>query len=218
MSNPDSFIDEVSEEVRRDRMYGLMRRWGWVPVLVVVLAVGGAAWNEWRKSQAEFRAEVFGDAVLSALGAGDLNARRAALAGVTPTDEYQTAILSLLRATTELAEGGDPAVATDALQAVADLPDISTEYRHLALLKLMLAGGSGDAGEDGAILDELATPGAPFRTLAVEMQALRALDAGDEATALTLLRALSQDAEATESLRQRATQLIVALGASPEPA
>lgn len=218
MSNPDSFIDEVSEEVRRDRMYGLMRRWGWVPVLVVVLAVGGAAWNEWRKSQAEFRAEVFGDAVLSALGAGDLDARRTALAGVEPTDEYQTAILSLLRATTELAEGGDPAVATDALQAVADLPDISTEYRHLALLKLMLAGGSGDAGEDGAILDELATPGAPFRTLAVEMQALRALDAGDEATALTLLRALSQDAEATESLRQRATQLIVALGASPEPA
>ena len=42
MSDTDSFIDEVSEEVRRDRLFVLMRKWGWIPILLVVLLVGGA--------------------------------------------------------------------------------------------------------------------------------------------------------------------------------
>lgn len=51
MSNPDSFIEEVAEEVRRDRMSRLMRKYGWIGVLAVVLIVGGAAFNEYRKAQ-----------------------------------------------------------------------------------------------------------------------------------------------------------------------
>ena len=50
MSDTDSFIDEVTEEVRRDRMYLLLRRWGWVGVVAVILIVGGAAFNEVRLS------------------------------------------------------------------------------------------------------------------------------------------------------------------------
>ena len=42
MSNPDSFINEISEEVRRDRLYALLRRWGWVAALIVIGIVGGA--------------------------------------------------------------------------------------------------------------------------------------------------------------------------------
>ena len=51
MSDTDSFIDEVTEEVRRDRLFGLMKRYGWIAALAVLLIVGGAAWNEWRKAQ-----------------------------------------------------------------------------------------------------------------------------------------------------------------------
>ena len=57
MSNPDSFIDEVTEEVRRDRLFAMFRKYGWIGVLIVVFIVGGAAVNEWRKSSAEARAE-----------------------------------------------------------------------------------------------------------------------------------------------------------------
>ena len=50
MSNPDSFIDEVTEEVRRDKLFALFRKWGWVGVLLVVVIVGfdfevGLLWN-----------------------------------------------------------------------------------------------------------------------------------------------------------------------------
>jgi fermentation-respiration switch protein FrsA (DUF1100 family) len=42
VSDTDSFIDEVTEEVRRDRLFGLMKRYGWIAALAVLLIVGGA--------------------------------------------------------------------------------------------------------------------------------------------------------------------------------
>ena len=57
MSDTDSFIDEVTEEVRRDRMFNLLRRYGWIAVVAVLLLVGGAAWNEWRLSQQRTQSE-----------------------------------------------------------------------------------------------------------------------------------------------------------------
>ena len=50
MSNPASFIDEVTEEVRRDRLFAAFRKYGWIGLLLVILVVGGAAYNEWSKA------------------------------------------------------------------------------------------------------------------------------------------------------------------------
>jgi len=219
MSNTESFIEEVSEEVRRDKLFNLMRKWGWVPVLLILAIVGGAIWSEWSKARIAAKNEAFGDAVMEALGGADMAARRTALAAVEPADAGQGVVLSLLRATTALnGEEPDADAARAELLALADDPAVDPSYRHLALLKLMLAGGTDDAARNGLILEELAAPGSPYRAMAVELQAYAALDAGDEATALTLLRLLSEEAEATPALRQRAQQLIVALGALPEPA
>ena len=56
MSDTDSFINEVNDEVRRDRLYGYLQRYGWIAILVVVLIVVGAAWSEYRKAQTRARA------------------------------------------------------------------------------------------------------------------------------------------------------------------
>ena len=52
MSNTDSFLQEVSEELRRDKLYRNMRKYGWIGLLLVVIIVGGAAYREYQKSQA----------------------------------------------------------------------------------------------------------------------------------------------------------------------
>ena len=44
MSETDSFIDEVTEEVRRDKLFALFRKYGWIGIAAVLLIVGGAAW------------------------------------------------------------------------------------------------------------------------------------------------------------------------------
>ena len=37
MSDTDSFIDEVSEEVRRDKLFGYIRKYGWIAITSVLL-------------------------------------------------------------------------------------------------------------------------------------------------------------------------------------
>ena len=63
----------------------------------------------------------------------------------------------------------------------------------------------------------MAAPGAPLRLLAQEQLALIDIAEGEVDAALERLQALRQDAEVSVDLQQRAAQLIVALGAEPEP-
>ena len=54
----DSFIDEVTEELRRDRLYAAFRRYGWIAILAVLLLVAGVVWREYSRSQEIGRAHV----------------------------------------------------------------------------------------------------------------------------------------------------------------
>ncbi len=209
MSNPDSFIDEVTEEVRRDRLYAVFRRYGWIGIVLVALTVGGAAWTEWSKAQARARAQVFGDAVLGALDANDPGARRAALEKVAATGE-QTAVLNLLIASDPSENRDATLAALDKAAADVSLPQI---YRDLATLRrVIVAGADMPAAERKAALDAIAPPGRAFRTLALEQMAYLMVEAGESEDAIAAFRALTEDQEAPDGLRERASQMIMALG------
>jgi hypothetical protein len=209
MANSDSFINEVTEEVRRDRLFGFFRRWAWLIILIVVMLVGGAAWLEWDRNRTEARAQAFGDALLSALDQPEAAARIAALGTLLPDTPAAQMTLGLLLANEEAADG-QTAEAAARLRALAALPDIARRYRDLALLKAHMLDPEGDA-QAQLVLETLATPGAPYRVLAEEQLALMAVRAGDLARAGDILRRIENDAAATPGLQQRASQLIVAL-------
>lgn len=213
MSNQDSFIDEVTEEVRKDRLYALYRKYGWIALLAVVLLVGGAAANEWRKASARAEAQAAGDALLSALEGSTPEARAEAFAAMElPQDAGRRAVALLLRAGTE-AELGDKAAARASLEQVAADNDLPAEMRDLAILKsAILAGGEVAPEERIARLSPIAVPGGPYRLLALEQIALAEIEAGDTAKALETLTGIAADAGVTQDLRTRVTQLIVALG------
>ncbi len=216
MSNTDSFIEEVTEEVRRDRLYAALRRYGWVGVLAVLLIVGGAAFNEWRKAQDAARAEAFGDALLAALDSSDQDARLQALAEVEPPSPAGAAVQAMLRAS-ELLAADRREDAAQALDAVADQADAADIYRDVATLKaLLLAPEAEDAATRRLMLDALAAPGNPLRLLAQEQIALIQLEAGDRDAARATLAAILEDAEVTNGLRRRAGQILMALGGAPE--
>lgn len=211
VSNPDSFIDEVSEELRRDRAMQYLRKYGWIAVLVVVLIVGGTAWNEWRKANERASAEAFGESVLAALENNEAAARVSALSEIEATGA-QEGLLQLLRAG-ELLDT-DRAAALDAFQAAALDDSLPDAYRQLAALKRVIAGqGVLPLDERQSVIAGLAQPGQPFRPLALEQNALLALEAGNEADAITILQDLLQQSDVSEALRQRVTQLLIGLGA-----
>jgi hypothetical protein len=209
LSNPDSFIEEVTEEVRRDRLFNLFRKYGWIGVLVVVAIVGGAAWNEWSKSRAEARAQGFGDALVDALDQGTPEERRAALAAI-PADGQQAAILNLILASDPAADKAATLAALDVVVADSTLP---ASYRDLATLRRVLVAGADVALADRrAALQGIAGPGRPYRTLAEEQLAYLLVEEGKTDEAIAAMLALIQDQEASGALRTRVSQMVTALG------
>ncbi|MCV6593806.1 MAG: hypothetical protein OIF48_12695 [Silicimonas sp.] len=215
MADQESFISEVNEEVRRDRLYKLMRRYGWIAIAAVVAVVGGASVLEWQKSKARAAAEATGDALLAALESGAPEAQQAALAAIDAGDSAEKAALVGLLHSASAVEAGDDAAARAALIEIVNNGAAPQVYRDLARLKAVLIPGA-DPSERIALLEPIMVPGNPFRLLAVEQRALAEVAQGETAAALETLNALIVDAEATESLRRRARQVIVALGGSLE--
>ncbi|WP_439140298.1 hypothetical protein [Roseicyclus sp.] len=212
MSNTDSFIDEVTEEVRRDRLFALMRRWGWLAVLVVVGIVATAAWFEYSRAQERAASQAFGDALLVALDGPDATARVAALSAIA-TQTPEARILVALLAAAETAPGAPEAadVAAD-LRAAAEAGDLPRRYRDLAVLKAEMLAPS-DPASARLIFDVLAAPGAAYAMLAEEQLALLDLRGGDTAAALARLEVIARNAAASPGLQERAAQLIVAIEA-----
>ena len=209
MSNPESFIDEVTEEVRRDRLFSLFKKYGWIPALIVVGVVGGTAWTEWSKAQDRAQAQAFGDAVLDALDLGSPEDRRTALSAA-PVDGAQKAVLNLLLASDP---AQDRAGTLAALQALAEDASQPQSYRDLAMLRrVIVAGADLPLADRRAMLDPIAAPGRALRPLALEQLAYLLVEEGKTAEAIAALQALTQDQQAPAGLRGRAGQMIVALG------
>lgn len=217
MSEVDSFIDEVTEEVRRDKLFAAFRKYGWIAILAVVLLVGGAAWKEYRAAQQKAGAQAFGDAVLAAQSKDKPEAVYKALAAIK-AQGAQAAVANLLAAA-EAEKAGDTKAALARLDAVSGDQNLPPAFRDLALLKSVTLPGDAmsDARRD-QVLAALSQPGRPYRPLALEQLALLAVKAGKTKDAIAQFTKIAQDAGATPGLRQRATQMIVALGGSPKAA
>jgi hypothetical protein len=209
LSNPDSFIEEVTEEVRRDRLFGLFRKYGWIGGVLVVALVGGAAWTEWSKARAEARAEAFGDAIIDALDQGTPEERRAALAAI-PTNGEQAALLQLILASDP---EEDRAATLAALDKVAADATLSAGYRDLAVLRrVLVAGAEAPLADRRTALQGIAVPGRPYRTLAEELLAYLLVEEGKIDEAITAMTTLMQDQEASGAMRARVGQMVTALG------
>ncbi len=212
MSDTDGFIEEVTEAVRKDQLYGNLKKYGWIAGLIVVIAVGGAAYSEWSKSTATTEARARGDAISAALRQETVDAQVAALDALSTSSSDTSAIMVFQKAAILVGDGQNDA-AFAALMAISKDENTSHVYREMALLKALIIGGSTmDQVERMASLNELAVAGGAFRQVAMEQIAVALLDAGDTSGALAQLNQLLVEPGITAELRQRALQLLVSLG------
>ena len=210
MSNTDSFVEEVTDELRTARLFAAMRKYGWIAALAVVGIVGGASWNEYSKAQAAKVAQAKGDALLSALTAEGFADSVAALVGL----DAQSAASTLLLADVH-AQSGEAAAAIAAYDTLATSLDELPVYRQLAQYKaLMLRAADVSVDERRMGFEALALPGAPFRLLAEEQLGFLDVEVGTTDAALERFERIIADGEVSAALRRRASQAIVALGGS----
>ena len=213
MSNNESFIQEVSEEVRRDRLYRILKKWGWIGIAVIVALVGGASFNEWNKDSKMNSARNLGDRVLSAVSNKDLIELKEIETSNISQDIFIKNLLSAI-----LLSDNKLDASKKALEEIRDLPGITKTYRELNAFKLgllLLKEDNLTSDERFGVFEEFVEPGSPFRLLAKEQQALLLIEQGKLELAIKALSEISVDSETTASLKRRVTQLRISLGGDP---
>ncbi|MEP3297031.1 MAG: hypothetical protein ABJO27_11260, partial [Pseudoruegeria sp.] len=185
MSNVDHFIEEVTEEVRRDRLLLLMRRYGWIAILFAVLIVAGAATNEYLNAQERAKAEALGDEILAAVQVNDAAERANALAAIT-TDSAGK-VVAMLQTAAEQFNAEDNAAAMATLSSIVNDETIEKRFRDLAQFKLLsLSAAEMSIADRRSGYEALA--GSAYRLLVEEQLALLAVEEGNTDDALVMLR------------------------------
>ena len=216
MTSTDSFIEEVSEEVRRDKLFAKMRKYGWIAVLLVLLLVGGTVYREFSIAADKERAEEAGDAILAALELESNADQAKALAKIQPPDDAAMAIIGLLQAAASASASGNSS-GVDILESL-ETSDLSEAYLQLVnFKKLLLADGALSTEVRTSELEAISASSSLYRLFAEEQLALIDLSSGDQEAAIKRLTDIFEDASASSSLRQRVSQLMIMLGETPTP-
>lgn len=212
----DQFIEEVDEELKRERYMDLWRKYGTyivAAVLVVVIAVAGVV--GWRQYQSNQRTQA-GLAFLEAQRLAEQGKKTEALAAFKAAEKVGTAgyrELARFREAAALAQQGNEAAAAGIYDSIARDQSADRLFRDLALLLYAL--NVADRAEPKALIERLkplTEKAQPWRFSALELTALLQRRRGDTAAAKEIYRKLADDDNAPGKLRTRAAEFLAVIG------
>lgn len=215
--NEDAFLREVDEELRRDQMGRLWRRYGMIAAIVVVLGLAALGGFLWWQSEQHKKAGGEGEMLTEALT--DLGQGKEA--GVpAKLDTLEGSRHEAYRAAAKLTKaamaGGknDGKAAIAQYKLVADDPDLPQPFRDLATIRrTALEFDTLPPAEVIARLKPLAVSGNPWFGSAGEMVAVAYIKMNKPELAGPLFAAIAKDEQVPETIRGRATRIAGALGA-----
>lgn len=220
MTETNTFMREVDEDVRREKFEQLWQRYGKVAIgafTVLIIATAGLTYT---RNQQNARFEAATTELASQLQSlrddnkDDIRANLDKLAVSAPEGQATLARLYMASIINEK----DRDAALKDLAAIAGDSKALSVYRDLAkLLSIQLRLDSDDALQLQNELSPLKDKNQPWRWSALEFSALLSLKQGDAASAKAAFEQLYNDPDTPQGIRQRAGQQIGAVGATPAP-
>ncbi len=208
----DVFISEVTEELQRERMLALARRYGPFALVAIVAVIGGVAGYEiYRTSTLEAAHDAGGRLI-----AAEQTTQSAPVFDGLAGELDEAAVIAQLTAAGRFSDGADDdddrARAVELYASVAANADAPARYRDLAIVRsAMLSGEDRDPAALIELLRPATAPGRPYRSIALELTAAAHLRAGDPESARAALIEARDDATTLESANARLTDQIEAL-------
>ncbi|GAB4358876.1 MAG: tetratricopeptide repeat protein [Oricola sp.] len=216
----DSFIREVEEELRSDRLKSIWDRFGTaiigIAILIVVATAGWRGYEYYTRTQAN----ASGDRFLAALKLANENKPDEALAALRELEadgHGAYPVLARMRAATVLQEKGDAEAAVAAFDEVAADTSAPAAVRDMARIRaayiLVDTGSATDVAERA---EQLSSDSNPLRHAAREALGLAAWKEGRLADARTLFQEIIDDPAAPRNAQQRAAIMLDLITASGE--
>lgn len=215
----DNFIEEVEEDIRRDRHLELWRKYGRYAVaaaLVVVIAVAATvAWRHYRANE-RLKDSMAYSAGLSLANQDGVSpdSAIAALGEIVQSGSDSYSVLAQLQQAALLTRSGTPERAVEIYDKLAGDKGLDPIFRDLAVvLRTMVLFDKADGAALMAALAPLTGGSAsPWRHSALELTALLAQRGGDSAKAREIYTGLADDPGTPRQLRGRAAEMLAVLG------
>ena len=168
MVESESFIKEVSEEVKRDKLFKTLKKFKWTIIVLITLVVGAVCGYEYYKFDKNVKAQEIGEFFVSAIENLKNN-------GQTVTEEVNNKFISVLIKLHEakyFEEKGDIKSATAAYNHIINKYGDNKFFNHYSKFQLYLMNPAKSMGDTKKIeiLDELSAPDGPLKLLALEQK------------------------------------------------
>jgi hypothetical protein len=202
VSENESFIDEVTEEVRRDKLYLLLKRYGWVPVIVIITVILTSIFIEIRNNAKVIEAENLGDLLASSLS-GDTEVKAILSNDISSTPK---SLIALLLEAKILENKLEYQTAIAAYETVLSREEIPTSLRDFVKFKLVLLVKDDPIGVK-KLIGDLINPDGSFYLLALEQKVLIEIGEKRWNEAIANLNLILADPDVSQGMISRATQI-----------
>lgn len=212
----DTFVREVDENLRRDRMNELAKKYsGWITAALVLFlgAVGGFIyWQNHRVEQSGKQVEQLSQ-VFADVGSGKTSAAPKQLDELANSGSKAVRASALFTRAALALQQNDVKLATAKYREIAGDDGLPKPYRDAALIRqTALEFDSLKPEEVIARLKPLAEPGNPWFGSAGEMTAMALIKQGKKNEAGQLFARIARDKQVPETMRARAVQIASTLG------
>ncbi len=212
----EELFREVDEELQREKLLALWRRYGsWVVGVALVIVIGVAAflgWQRWEEHARQSQAQEFAEAMRTFADRRYPEAALALSKFAASAKPGFAAIARLSQARAQI-QAGDQKAARATLEALADNDKVDPLFRSLArLLDISRQIDTADPKDLIRQLEPLSASGTPWRQPARILLSAAALRAGDKSMARKALEDVKQDATAPAATQSLADQLLKAIG------
>ena len=168
MVESESFIKEVSEEVKRDILFKTLKKFKWPIIVLIILLVGAVGGYEYYKFDKKVKAQEIGEFFVAAIENLKNN-------GQTVTEEIDNNLISVLIKLHEakyFEEKGDIKSANAAYNYIISKYGNNKFFNHYSKFQLYLMDPAKSLGDKKKIevLDELSAPDGPLKLLALEQK------------------------------------------------
>jgi hypothetical protein len=211
----DTFVREVQEEIRRERLAQLWDRFGAIALglaALLVVGVGGYKYAEYASQKAREAAGKEFEAATRLASAGKVQEAQQAFEALVKSAPTGYGTLSRLRVAGALAEENKREEAVAAYDAVAKDGSADALLRDFAAVQAaLLRVDTADWTEMQNRLKDLTNDGNAWRAPARELRGLAAMKAGNQDEARKAFEQILGDSSATPATAQRAQVMMTIL-------
>jgi hypothetical protein len=217
----DSFIQEVDERVREDKVLTFFKRWGVLIAIVLGVGIAGiAGWQIWKEVQsntARGQADAYAAAQQLARD-GNLDDAKTAFENLSNEGPRTYRVMAQMEHSAVLESQGDLQGALAGFDAAAEAATDPIMKRTAQMRAAYIVAETQDFAAVQARLAPIIEGGGQIGVLAQELLAVEAWEAGDLPLARQTLDAVSLAFDAPESVRQRAQVALAVIGPAPAAA